>query len=352
VKRANLAVTSIPPARPNRSAEANARSQNRLARSVASFAANGFEVVSVNRAAEIPMLQGIYHGVGFLEAIREGLFGDRYGPSFGSVFEASRQTRICAVLNADVYLVRSRIADVLERNPRTFYVARRADIVDYGKAYVGTYTRGIDAFFFRPEHHSPLMDDPDIAKLQLGAPMWDIAIPVIASFHADVEFIEPPFLLHPVHQATWSRPDYDRLRVFCADAILRQARVSAPSSLNARRFLRVIEANLGRLQRVASGRQAKLFMRLANFWLVRIEQVHSVRIELNAEDPVLGAAIIGLDVELDHLAGWESLPEARAPRWPLPIEAARAALRRWKRARQTKRWNRLFDEAEQRFAGS
>ena len=180
--------------------------------------------------------------------------------------------------------------------------------------------------------------------------MWDIAVPVIASFNGEVEFIEPPFLLHPMHRATWSRPDYDRLRVFCADAILRQARAAAATSVNARRFLHVIEASLGQLHEVTRRGEAKLFMRLANFWLGRIEEAHSVRVELSGEDAVLGAALSGLDLTHGELAARESLPEGRVPRWLAPLEAARVAFRRWKRARQTKRWKRLFDEAEQRFA--
>ena len=134
-----LAVTSVPPEKPNQSADAAARSRSRLGQSIASFAANGFQVVSVNHATEIPGLQAIYGAdLAFIAATKEGLFGSRYGPSFGSVFDACRQTRLCAVLNADVYLVRSRIAAVLERNPGQFYIARRADIVDYGESYVGT----------------------------------------------------------------------------------------------------------------------------------------------------------------------------------------------------------------------
>src|SRR5262249_18112546 len=157
--------------------------------------------------------------------------------------------------------------------------------------------------------------------------MWDIALPVIASFHREVEFLAPPFVLHPVHQAVWSRPDYERLRAFCADAILRQARALAATSVNARRFLYVVEASLGRLSRIERSRDAKLFMRIANFWLNRIEQAHSVRVELDAGDPVLAAATGGLQLSLAALALRESLPETRAPRWPAPVEAVRTALR-------------------------
>lgn len=345
-----LALTSVPPAKANQSEEANARSRARLGRSLESFVANGFKVVSVNRAAEIPLLEGAYGALAFVEATRTGLFGDRYGPSLGSIFDACRKSRLCAVLNADVYLVKSRIAETVERNPRKFYVARRADIVDYGGAYIGTYTRGIDAFFFQPEHCAAIIDDAALGQLQLGAPMWDIALPVIATFHAEVEFIAPPFLLHAIHAPKWSRPDYERLRMFCADAILSQARAAAPTSVNARRFLHVIEAALGRLDRVTRKSDAKLFMRLANFWLTRIEEAHTVRIEVDSSDPVLSAALTGLGRASGDLARRESLPEARAPRWPAPIEAARAALRRWKRDRRTRRWTRLFDEADQRFA--
>jgi hypothetical protein len=133
---------------------------------------------------------------------------------------------------------------------------------------------------------------------------------------------------------------------------LRQARANAATSLNARRFLYVIEASLGRLPRVVHKHEAKLFMRLANFWLTRIEAAHSVRIDLKGDDPVLGAALSGLDIELAALAERESLPETRAPRWPAPVKAVRAAIRRWKRAGRSSRWTRLFDEAEQRFSAS
>jgi hypothetical protein len=345
-----LAVTSVPPTRSNQSTEAAANRRSRLAQSLASFSTSGFQVVSVNHAAEIPKLQASYGDLAFLTAAKDGLFTNRYGPSLGSVFDACRQARLCAVINADVYLVSSGIAAVLERNPGKFYVARRADIVDYGKPYVGTYTRGIDAFFFWPEHCSTVMNDPEIARLQLGAPMWDIAVPVIASFHSDLAFIQPPFLLHPIHKATWSRPDYDWLRVFCSNAILKHARAVADTSVAARRFLHVVDESLGRRPSISRRRDAKLFMRLANFWLQRIEMRHSVTVEVNRNDPVLSAALRGQDIDFAELANRESVPEAAAPRWPPLFGAARAALRRWKRARRAKGWNRLFDEAEQRFA--
>ena len=349
-KAAWQAVTSIPPPRPNQSLEAIDRARSRLARSIASFSANGFQVVSVNHAAEIPALEGTYDDVAFVTGTQEGLFRERYGPSFGSIFDTCRGTRLCAVLNADVYLVKGRITAMLEQNPGKFYVARRVDIVDYGEVYVGTYTRGIDAFFFWPEYFSALMADPNIARLQLGAPMWDIAVPVIASFHGDVEFIEPPFLFHPIHPMTWSRPDYARLRMFCADAILDHARAMAGTSLNARRLLHVIEARLGQRPRISRRRGAKLVMRLANFWLRRIEISQSVRVDVDGDDPVLRAALRGLNAGSAELA--ESGRETRAHRRSQPIEAFWAALRRWNRARQTKRLNRLFDEAERYYPAS
>jgi hypothetical protein len=336
----------VPPPRPDKTAEAVAR----LGRSIASFSVNGFRVVSVNRSSEIPRLRASFPDLTLVEATNEGLFAGRYGPSFASLFAACQSGRFCAVLNADVYLVKSRIAAIVEDNAAKFLVARRADIVDYDKRYIGTYTRGIDAFFFAPERCSALMEDPDIALLQLGAPMWDITLPVVASFHSPLEFIEPPFILHPVHKASWSRPDYERLRLFCAEAILRHARAAASRSVTARQFLHVIEGQLGPIRNISRDKEAKLFMRLANFWLQRIEIAHSMKVEVDRNDPVLRAATSGLNFDFAALITKESLPESREHRWPLPIEMARVGLSRWKRALRTKRWNRLFDEAEHRFA--
>lgn len=345
-----IAVTSIPPLKRDGTPESNDIRLARIRRAIRSFEANGFAVTSVNPSSEIAELAELYSTVSFEgPEARDGVFTGRYGPTFAALFETCRKGCPSTIINADVYLIGSDIVDHLIRNPETFFVARRADIGSDDHAYMGTYGRGVDALFFDPDRYRPLIDDEVIGRLQLGAPFWDIIVPVVASFHGIVEFIRPPFILHTVHEAKWSDADYAVLRAFASNAVLRHARLHAASNVVARRFVGMAERLVGTREVLETRDDTKAIAQLIDAWLKRIEQAQAARIAIDPTDPVLRAAVGSAELDLDRLAELESDWGARKPPPPGIFGTIRMALRRRRLARHTARWNRVFDRLEREF---
>jgi hypothetical protein len=277
-----VAVTSIPPPRAGDSGDARRR---HIARSIASFQASGFKVVSINRAAEAASLGHLYPSVSIEQSDKfDGLFKDRYGPSFAAIFEVCRGAGFCGIINADVYLLRSEITRVLAENPDTFFVARRLDVADQGSELLGAYRRGIDAVFFNPVRFAAVLDDEGLGRFQLGASLWDIVLPTLASLQGEVRFIEPPFILHSVHKPRWSRQDYKLLKTTAVNTIVDHARRHAGTSRRAAEFLKIVEERVGR-HAIRSRGDARTIVEITGTWLRRIESASTARVDINPEDP-------------------------------------------------------------------
>jgi hypothetical protein len=145
---AGRVVTSIPPLRPKATPAENEARMASAHRAVASFEANGLMVTSVNEASEIAPLAAAFPTVRFeVPVARAGVFADRYGPPFAALFAAGRSSNPCVIINADIYLVKSAVLDIVSQDRGTFFVARRADIEQESGRYIGTYGPGIDALF-------------------------------------------------------------------------------------------------------------------------------------------------------------------------------------------------------------
>jgi hypothetical protein len=337
-------VTSIPPVP---AGEASPGRGLAIAVALKSFEANGFRVVSVNRPEEIASLQPRYTTVDFKADDNGGLFKDRYGASFGAIFAACRDVPFAGVINADIYLVSGQIRRRLETAPDRFYVARRSDIAELGGPLLGTYKRGIDALFFSPAHYRPLLEDKALARFQLGAAFWDVALPVAASFHGEVAFLAAPFILHPVHPSRFPHTDYELLREQGTAAVLDHARRYADRSPSARRFLAIVERYAGQANSARNRRWTKAAVYVMDAWLDRLEQRSTIRAEVDLNDQMLRAAIGPI---LDRYAG-----RARAgnldrdsrdgvpPPWNL-VAAVRLALRRRRRERDRRGREALFAE--------
>jgi hypothetical protein len=187
-----------------------------------------------------------------------------------------------------------------------------------------------------------MLDDRELGRLQIGAPFWDIAVPVVASFHRPIVFVRSPLIFHQVHEAQWSDEDYDRLRLVAINAILGHARRFRQSSLAARRFLHVAEGLIGTTASIRNRREAKLMARLVDAWLNRLEEAGSKAIIVDVSDPVLCAVA--------HAAGSDLQPfwmaESRWGRKTPPQGVLRNALRRWRKARERNRWDARLAEAD------
>lgn len=323
-------VTSIPPTRPLPDER-----RRDIALSIRSFEANGFSVTSINRAAEIEGLGVSFPSVAFVDSERfDGIFKGSYGPSLGAIFDVCRRTELCGIVNADVYMIDGRIVDVLRQNPNTFYVARRVDVERFGGEIIGVYRRGFDAVFFSSSEFSALLEDDMLGNFQLGAPFWDILTPVLASFHGDVSFIDPPFILHPVHAANWSDADYALLRRTAVMTAVAHARRHAATRPRAAHFLRLIERRVGDIGgQLESRRHIRRAADVLNAWLLDLERSRRQRIETNLNDPIFQQSLKRFVARVDF---GESIPQSPRKRGDL-VSVCLRRIRHWRNLRQFQR---------------
>jgi hypothetical protein len=337
-------VTSIPPVSAGRKGEARFAL---LQRAVASFEANGFRVVSVNSPDEASSLAGTFPKVRYEVANGDDrVFPDRYGPSIAAIFAACRREKLCTLINSDIYLARSNIFEEMKRSPETLFVARRVDIEGWAGPPLGTYSRGIDALFFDSTAHTETLRDRELGRLQIGAPFWDIAVPVIASFHRPIAFIQSPLIFHQVHDARWSNEDYNELRSVAVNAILHHARDYRETSVFARRFLFIAERLVGARPVLETQRDVKLIARLVDAWLNGIEAANSRPIRIDDSDPVVSGVAASVGSDGQDFWKTESPWGRRTPTHGI----LRNALRRWRKTRRQEKWNTLLLAAEREIS--
>ena len=331
-----MLVTSIPPPH-----LFDGRLESLLPETLRSFDKNGFSTISVNWPAEIDLLEPSFPGIAFVAADRSrAIFPERYGPSIGSVLGACAGHDACAIVNADIYMLESDIVDVVNRNPGTFFVAHRLDVDRIRGDIVGVYRRGTDAVFFNPERFAALAEDPDLGRFQLGAPFWDIVIPIVASFHGVVSFIDPPFILHPVHRARWSHADYDTLREAAIKTVIGHAQLHADRSDQARLFLQLIDRHVGRKRDVLNRRSIRNAKMIFNLWIAKVERANAQAIRVKIDGELNHPSLQGLSGELvetptDSLGAVDGSSASMLSLWRLN-RLAKSSLRNWKQRRREK----------------
>lgn len=281
-----LLVTSIPP-RFGGTDEARqlARVGLTMADAVASFAANGFRVVSINRDGEAAGIQG-YPAVAIREVPPGGIFPNKYGPNFGQLL-ATFGAGPGAIVNADIFMLGSDVARVLAERPGTVLFGRRLDVSTSGSSVIGTYNRGIDGLFFSAGAMAEVVSDPEVGAFQIGAPYWDVIIPIAASMHRDIEFIPAPFLLHEVHPARWNKAEYKILREKAVRAAVGHATRWQAERPNAAAFLKGLRSWLGGEPDFSSERSLKSAALYMNLWLGQFETKPSEAVRVDLNDPVI-----------------------------------------------------------------
>jgi hypothetical protein len=326
-------VTSIPP----RSIEARDARES-AATVVAAFERSGFRVVSLGRPGEA---SGSDHfpTVQFREAPSQGIFPGRYGPSFGDLLEVFREEGVGAVVNADIYLAKSNMLDVLHASPGVVFVARRLDVERLGGAVVGVYPRGIDGMFFSRGTASEIRDDADLACFQLGAPYWDVVLPLAASFHHKLRFLPAPLLSHPVHEAKWNEDDYRVLRARAVEAIVNHAEKFRHRSGNADAFLKGLARHLEVTKPNSPLRREKRTAEYMGYWLGQYE-TEVAELEMDLSDPVIRASAQSL---LAHSAEALSLARMLDARELSPLALAKHAFRAFRRSFKARRRARQMD---------
>lgn len=274
-----VAITSIAPG--------NDALRGAISLAVDSWRANGFAPLSINFDDEVSALARVYPAMPVKRCSRaEGVFENRYGPSLGALFDNFEADRLVCIINSDIYMMNSNISHIIEGDPQCFIASRRLDISYFGGENLGEYSRGVDAVIFNPSVFSAVLQDERVRSLQLGAPFWDIVLPTIASFHGPVRFVKPPFLLHAIHPASWNAKDYEIIRKVGIKAVLMHARRHAAASLNARKFLYIVERTAGPLERLERPRQYRAIARVVNAWLLKLEATDPLDPGADMNDPV------------------------------------------------------------------
>lgn len=292
------------------------------------------QIVSVNWSGEVERVQS-HHGATRILSVPDDLpamFPGRYGPPLGAFFGAGRGD-ILGICNADILMLKCDIAERARSRPATFFAARRLDVDRVGGNIVGLYRRGVDAVFFDCDRYRALIEDENLARFQLGAPFWDILLPLLASFHGPVSFIDPPFLVHPVHDARWSAQDYETLRQAAVVTVVRHAERHSATSSAARTFLQLFRRYVGRDIAPLDRRARRNAMALFSLWLGKLEREGVQRLDVQIGDELSPSAIARLRDPLP-----ETPTDATSPSGGVGLRAlrrwARARLREWKHQRR------------------
>jgi hypothetical protein len=324
-----VVLTSIPPSNDGRLASI-------VPAVLRSFEANGLATVSVNWPQEIDRVRSLYPGVTAVGAspAHFPVFPSRYGPTLGSVFDAAAAYPTIGICNADVPMLTSDIGERIERQPQTFFAAHRLDVDRMGGDIVGFYRRGIDAVFFDRHHFRDLLNDENLVRFQLGAPFWDILMPILASFHGPVSFIEPPFIIHPIHKARWSEPDYEVLREIAISTVVRHAERHSARRPQARAFLTLFERYVGRATEPLSRRATKNAMMIFNLWLAKLERERTTRLNVRVDGELSAFALTQLERSLPDTPTEIIATSGAAKRTPVIRRWTSARLREWKRRRR------------------
>lgn len=273
--RAAAMITSVPPF-------ADERLATVVPKVLRAFEANGFSAVSVNWDREVPAVARLYPEANVAAASTRiaPLFEGRYGPTLGALFDAARDSRTIGICNADVLMLTSDIRQRLEREPGTFFTAHRLDIDEFGGSIAGVYRRGIDAVVFNRDRFPALLEESGLLALQIGAPFWDIALPVVASFHGPVAFIDPPFLVHTLHDAQWDAGVVATAARPALNAIIGHAERCEATRPRARRFLQLIDRHTGRDTAEFSPHALNKALAILNLWMAKLERAGRTRVNV------------------------------------------------------------------------
>lgn len=343
----DLLITSIPPLPEASSSDKNSRTYADQSRVLNSFRASGFDVASVNSADEIESLQPLFADVRFILAEpAEAVFPDRYGPSIGSTLAACVGSESCAIVNADIYLLESDIRDLMRRNPGSFFVARRLDVDRFGGDFFGVYGRGIDAVFFVPDRFAALIEDRDVGRFQLGAPFWDLVVPIIASFHGPVTFVEPPFILHQVHTPKFSNHDYELLRKAAIGTLIRHAAAQAERSVRARAFMHLVDRYVGSRGDNLDRRAVRRMSTILDFWMSQLEMEPAEKVQANLDDVLSPRSLerIAAGELTNDTEAADRDAAAEASIWRRWITSKPMSFRERKRRRRRRILSRLLDD--------
>ena len=325
-------MTSIPPS-------ADGGQGSIVSVATGSFTVNGFTTISVNAPDEIDRIRAAFPAAA-IRAATSGvpLFAGRYGPTLCSIFDAAAGYETIGICNSDVVMLTSDVRKRITDDPDIFFAAHRLDVDRLGGNVLGLYRRGIDAVFFDRRRYAALFEDKNLGRFQLGAPLWDIVLPILASFHGSVAFIEPPFILHAVHKTRWLPADYRIARRWAAETVAAHARRYATTRPRASAFVELLERHVGRRDDHLDRRGLRNTMKVFGLWMAKLEHEGRTRLRVEIAGELGDAAVRHLDRPIPDTPSNPELTLVGAAGSPLNMRRIRykfaAGLRAWKRHRR------------------
>lgn len=229
------------------------RDENLQRTNVESWKAAGFEVVSVNGAAEAEELKSTYTDVRIViaEKTAERVAGKPV-PHIHDLLKALREgcteqnlpleQCIVGIINADIYLrAVPALAEILRaQTPGALVLGPRVDVSDasvfssYSPTGDETYSVGYDYFVMSGE----LLDDFAESPFAMGMPFWDYWLPLVALLNGrTLRSLNAPVALHVHHDTEWDDTIYLFFHSLVAYVIeLCRKTVGQDQSASARQF--------------------------------------------------------------------------------------------------------------------
>lgn len=179
---------------------------------IATWTAQGFNVISVNYPEEIEQIASVFPTVRFVEAQRDSLpvLGKRrirLDDFMEQLQAAGSGYEVLGIVNSDVGLYQIDVETLLEAcNCCCFVVSHRIDM-----PLKQPHTVGYDVFFFPSGQGIGSMG---LENYFIGEPWWDYALPL----HLGMSGLQwrqssPPCCFHVEHPLQWSQDNWDRLGV-------------------------------------------------------------------------------------------------------------------------------------------
>ncbi len=177
-----------------------------VARCIASWQANGFDVLSVHNAAERGVIGAGLPGVTYRFVEEELPPGARKMPSFAAVLNDLPPDEPVGIINADIFMPPcTDLAERMDRRARqATLVLHRWEVPSLERREGRHFGLGVDLFVFTPALIAPAIEGLIQRPYQLGVPWWDYALPLAAGLYSPLSLVSDPILLHHTHEQAWN----------------------------------------------------------------------------------------------------------------------------------------------------
>lgn len=176
-------------------------------KAITSWNNHGFNVISVNTASEIALLDAHFKSVRFVEATRDA--SDRFQKPLiylDDIFTALQScgSHICGIINADIHLMPNEyLADFIRTLATdSFVFGSRCDVDSLNNDPEDLFLKGRDYFFF----DRSLIAGFTGTSFCLGAPWWDIWLPfAVMGTGVKPKQIQEKIAKHVRHEIRWDQ---------------------------------------------------------------------------------------------------------------------------------------------------